>query len=62
MTPFDFRMARKTLGMTQRQLSDTLRLSEKNGPRTIRLWEAEGNTIPGPAQVAIEALLTGWRP
>ena len=57
MTPADFRNARKTLGLSQAGLAEALRLSPKNGDRTIRLWETDGNTIPGPAQVAIECLL-----
>lgn len=25
--------------------------------RTVRIWEAEGNTVPGPAQVAVQFML-----
>ena len=57
MTPADLRSARKALGLTQSALAKALRLSEKNGDRSVRIWEQDGNTIPGPVQVAIEAML-----
>ena len=57
LTPADLRTARKALGLTQSGLAKALRLSEKNGSRTVRIWEQDGNTIPGPVQVAIEAML-----
>lgn len=59
MTPAVLRAARKTLGLSQAGLAEALRLSPKNGSRTIRIWETDGNTVPGPAQVAIESLLRG---
>ena len=57
MTPADLRAARKALGLTQSALAKALRLSEKNGDRSVRIWEQDGNTVPGPVQVAIEAML-----
>ena len=57
MTPTDLRAARKALGMTQSALAKALRMSEKNGDRSVRAWETEGNTVPGPVQVAVEFLL-----
>lgn len=57
MTPADLRAARKALGLTQSALAKALRLSPKNGDRSVRIWETEGNTIPGPVQVAVECLL-----
>jgi transcriptional regulator with XRE-family HTH domain len=57
MTPADFRNARKALGLTQSQMAEALRLSTKNGSRSIRIWEKEGNTVPGPVQVAVEFML-----
>ena len=57
MTPAELRTARKTLGLTQSGLARALRLSEKNGGRSIRNWEREGNTVPGPVQIAVEAML-----
>lgn len=57
MTPADLRAARKALGLTQSGLAKALRLSEKNGDRSVRIWEQDGNTVPGPVQVAVEAML-----
>lgn len=57
MTPANLRAARKTLGLTQSALAKELRLSDKNGDRSIRIWETEGSTVPGPVQVAVECLL-----
>jgi DNA-binding transcriptional regulator YiaG len=57
MTPADFRNARKALGLSQKEMAKVLRLSEKNGDRSIRIWESEGNTVPGPVQVAVEFML-----
>lgn len=57
MTPVDLRAAREALGLTQRGLAKALRLSDKNGDRSVRIWETDGNTIPGPVQVAVECLL-----
>lgn len=62
MTPTDLRAARKALGLTQSGLAKALRLSEKNGDRSVRIWETEGNTVPGPVQVAVELLLEQKRP
>lgn len=57
MTPADLKTARKSLGLTQSGLAKALRLSTKNGARSVRIWEREGNTVPGPVQVAVELLL-----
>lgn len=57
MTPADLRAAREALGLTQTGLAKALRLSPKNGDRSVRIWEAEGNTVPGPVQVAVEFML-----
>jgi DNA-binding transcriptional regulator YiaG len=56
MTPKNLRAARKALGLTQNGLADALRMG-KNGWQSVSRWEQDGNTIPGPVQVAIEALL-----
>jgi hypothetical protein len=29
----------------------------KSGWQSVSRWESDGNTIPGPVQVAVEALL-----
>jgi len=57
LTPSELKTARKALGLTQSGLAEALRLSPKNGDRSVRIWETEGNTIPGPVQVAVECLL-----
>ena len=64
MTPTQVAAARATLNMTQSELARALRLSEpeQNGKRTVRNWEKGATPISGPASVALEALLTGWRP
>ena len=61
MTPADLRAARKALGLTQSGLAEALRLSPTNGSRTIRIWETDGNTVPGPAQVAVEFMLAALK-
>lgn len=56
MTPIELRDARRDLGMSGAQLAEALRLGA-HGDRTVRRWEAGDRAIPGPAIVAIEALL-----
>jgi transcriptional regulator with XRE-family HTH domain len=58
MTPADLREARKALGLTQHGLAERLRMG-KNGWQSVNRWERDGNTIPGPVQVAVESLLSG---
>lgn len=58
------RQAREHMGLSKWELAKILRLgggSPKHGSDTIRRIE-QGQTPPGPYQVALEALLTGWRP
>lgn len=57
MTPAELRAARKQMNLTQSALAKALRLSEKNGDRSVRIWERDGNTVPGPVQVAVEMML-----
>ena len=61
MTPADVRAARIALGMTQDQLATALRMGT-DGKRAIRRWECGERPISGPATVALEAMLSGWRP
>lgn len=61
MTPADLRAARDALGLTQGGLAKALRLSPKNGDRTVRIWETDGNTVPGPVQVAVAYMLKDKR-
>ena len=56
MTPADLRAARKALGMTQHDLAKALRMG-KWGFQTVSVWERDGSTIPGPVQIAVEAML-----
>jgi DNA-binding transcriptional regulator YiaG len=56
MKPADLRAARKRLGLTQHGLAEALRMG-KSGWQSVSRWEQDGNTIPGPVQVAVEALL-----
>lgn len=64
MPPDAIRTARRQLGLTQSELAAMLRLAnpDTSGKRTIREWEKGTRPISGPASVALEALLTGWRP
>ena len=60
MTPPDkewVRASRKALGMTTKALAEALRLG-RNGGRTVRRWESGETPISGPAQVAIELMLS----
>lgn len=61
MTPDEVRESRRAMGMTQHQLATALRMGT-DGKRSVRRWEAGDRPISGPASVAIEALMTGWRP
>jgi DNA-binding transcriptional regulator YiaG len=61
MTPNEIKSARLALGMSQRQLAETLRMGTDGG-RAVRRWESGDRPVSGPASVAIEAMLTGWRP
>ena len=69
MTPEEVKAARNELGMTQAEYGRALRLSgdKANRARTVRQWETpigekSHRRISGPAIVATEALLSGWRP
>lgn len=64
MTPVAVYAARRQLGLTQSGLAAILRLAnpDTNGKRTVRNWETGATPISGPASVALEALLSGWRP
>ena len=61
MDPEYIKSVRGLLGLSQSELAARLRLGP-NGGRTVRRWEAAEVQIPGPAQVALEALATGWLP
>lgn len=57
----DFKSARQELGMSASQLAKTLRMG-RCADRTIRRYESGESPIPGPVSVAMEALVTGFRP
>lgn len=65
-TPAEFYKARMHMGLTQPELAEMLRIPEpeKGGRWTIGRYENARNArgISGPVQVAMESLLTGWRP
>jgi DNA-binding transcriptional regulator YiaG len=61
VTPADLRAARKALGLTQHGLAEALRMGA-SGWQSVSRWEKDGNTIPGPAQVAVECLLKHGTP
>ena len=58
MTPEALKSARAQLGLTQAGLGALMRCDG----RTVRRWEAGDREIPGPVEVLVEALLSGWRP
>ena len=57
MQPAELRIARKTLGLTQSGLAKALGLSPANGARSVRSWEKEGNSVPGPVAVAVRYMV-----
>ena len=62
MSPQDVTRIREGLGLSQAGLARLLRMGSGSA-RTVRSWEAgEVERIPGPVQVALEALEAGWAP
>lgn len=57
MTPQELKSSRKRLGLTQAGLARALLMSQDNGGRTVRRWEAGTHPIPGPVELAIKWLL-----
>lgn len=60
-TKEDFAIARNMLGMSTPEMAKALRMG-KGSDRTIRRYESGECPVPGPTSVAVEALLTGFRP
>lgn len=60
MSPEEFKLARKQLGLTVRDMAAALRLSETNGYRTVRRMESGEIEVSGPISVAVEAMLSGY--
>lgn len=64
-TPADeFRAARRVLGWDCLTMARALRLAGTDDKLVARINEMESGRreISGPVQVAVEALLSGWRP
>lgn len=59
LTSEEIKKIRKTLGMTQAQLADALRLEPKSGRNTVRAWETGKRKITGPSSIALESLIKG---
>ena len=59
-TPAACQQAREFLGLSKTELARILRLGA-NGRETVRRIE-QGQKPPGPYQLALEALVAGWRP
>ncbi len=57
MTPAELKSARKQMHLTQSALAKALGLSPANGARSVRAWEKEGNTVPGPVAVAVRYMV-----
>lgn len=53
MTPATFARIRRAAGLTQSQLAERLRISDK---RTIRRWETGERPISGPVTILMEQL------
>lgn len=61
MSPERAKEIRECAGLTQSALGALLRLGT-HGKRTVARWESGDVVIPGPVQVALEAIGAGWRP
>jgi DNA-binding transcriptional regulator YiaG len=61
LTAQEVKTARILMGLTEGGLASLLRMGN-SGRRQVRRWESGDVPVSGPASVAIEALMTGWRP
>lgn len=70
MTPAELKAARATLGemwglgrpLRMAEMGRALRLQGRDPGATIRDWERGHSPISGPASVAVQAMLAGFRP
>lgn len=62
ITSQDVKDAKKKLGWSVGEIADALRLSETSGSTTVRAWMSGKREISGPAAVALEAIVDGYRP
>jgi DNA-binding transcriptional regulator YiaG len=53
MTPSELKHLRTKRGWSQERLSRELAVSAS----TVVRWESDGGSIPGPAQIALQAIL-----
>lgn len=58
MTPEQIKNIRKSLGLTQSELAEKLRLEPKSGRNTVRAWEMGKRQITGPSSLALEYLMS----
>lgn len=56
VTPADLKAARSALGLTQHAMARELRMG-KSGWQSVNAWEKGHRPIPGPVQVAVEAMI-----
>ncbi len=61
MTPEQLAAAMSALDVSERELARLLRLGP-NGRVAVYRWLSGKHPISGPVSVAIEAMLSGWRP
>lgn len=62
ITAQDVKDAKKKLGWSVGEIADALRLSSTSGSTTVRAWMSGKREISGPAAVALEAIVDGYRP
>lgn len=70
MTPAEVTDARLAIGLAwglkrplqKAELGDLLGYINRDIGKAVSDWESGRTKVPGPAQVAIRALLDGWRP
>ena len=58
MTPQEFKEARIKLGLSQGNLGQLMKTTD----RSVRRWENGDREIPGPVIVLMQAYLDGYRP
>lgn len=62
-TPADLKSARHALGWSVSEMARALRMGDTDqAAKRLREMESGRRDISGPVAVAVEALLTGWRP
>lgn len=56
MTPDEMKSLRRDLGLTQSELADAFRLSEKGGKHSVREWETGTREPSGPVSLLYELI------